>query len=135
MINLQLCSDCLNEITEDKPGIIIIDNDNLWNDFSTGGNTSHCTNVMYVQQVSLKYLGPQCGECVKDAKSQSLTLKEIATGLQTHDCYITESRQSAIDCSQILSLKGSKQSYCQCNIFVSTSSVAVFEVIGDSEVM
>ena len=65
--DLQLCSDCPNEIAEDKPGIIIVDNDDFQNDTLTGGNTSHCTNVMYVQRVSLENHGPQCDERVKDA--------------------------------------------------------------------
>ena len=52
--DLQLCSDCPNEIAEGKPGVIIVDNDDFQNDTLTGGNTSHRTNVMYVQQVSLK---------------------------------------------------------------------------------
>ena len=47
--DLQLCSDCPNKIAEDKPGIIIVDNDDFQNDTLTGGNTSHRTNVMYVQ--------------------------------------------------------------------------------------
>ena len=47
--DLQLCADCPNEIAEDKPGVIIVDNDDFQNDTLTGGNTSHRTNVMYVQ--------------------------------------------------------------------------------------
>ena len=71
--DLQLCSDCPNKIAEDKPGVIIVDNEN---DTLTGGNTSHRTNVMYVQRVSLENHGPQCDERVKDAKALSSTLKE-----------------------------------------------------------
>ena len=66
--DLQLCSDCPNKIAEDKPGIIIVDNDDFQNDTLTWGNTSHRTNVMFVQQVSLENHGPQCDERVKDAK-------------------------------------------------------------------
>ena len=47
--DLQLCSDCPSEIAEDKPGVVIVDNDDFRNDTLTGGNTSHRTNVMYVQ--------------------------------------------------------------------------------------
>ena len=47
---------------------------------------------MYVQRVSLEYHSPLCGEQVKDAKALSSTLKEIATGMLTHDRYITYKR-------------------------------------------
>ena len=87
--DLQLCSNCPNQIAEDKPGIIIVDNDYFQNDTLTGGNTSHRTNVMHVQQVSLENHGPQCDERVKDAKTLSSTLKEIATWMLTHGRYIT----------------------------------------------
>ncbi len=90
--DLQLCTDYPNEITEDMPGVIIVDNDDFRNDTLTGGNTSHRTNVMYVQQVTLEYHGPLCGERVKHAKVLSSTLKEIATGMLTHDNYITYKR-------------------------------------------
>ena len=76
--DLQLCTDCPNEITEDKPGVIIVDNDDFHNDTLTGANTSHHTNVMYVQRDSLEDQGPQCGDHVKDAKTLSSALKEIA---------------------------------------------------------
>ena len=89
--DLQLCSDCPNEIADDKPGVIIVDNDDFQNDTLTGGNTSHRTNVMYVQRVSLENQGPQCDER-EDAKTLSSTLKEIATGMQTHGRYITSKR-------------------------------------------
>ncbi len=92
MHDLQLCTDCPNEITENMPGVIIVDNDDFRNDTLTDGNTSHRTNVMYVQQVSLEYHSPQCGERVKHAKALSSTLKEIATGMLTHDHYITYKR-------------------------------------------
>ena len=52
MHDLQLCADCPNEIAEDKPGVIIVDNDDFQNDTLTGGNTLHRTNVMYVQQAT-----------------------------------------------------------------------------------
>ena len=42
----QLCSDCPTEVAENKPGVIIVDNDNAT---LTGGNTLNCTNVMHVQ--------------------------------------------------------------------------------------
>ena len=54
--------------------------------------TSHRTNVMYVQRVSLEYHGPQCSERVKDAKVLSSTLKEVATGMLIHDGYTTYKR-------------------------------------------
>ncbi len=52
--DLQLCFECPNEIAEDKPGVIIVDNDDFRNDTLTGGNTSHHTYVMYVQRFSLE---------------------------------------------------------------------------------
>ena len=52
--DLQLCSDCPNEIAENKPDFIIVDNDDFQNDTLTGDNTSYRTNVMYVQLVPLK---------------------------------------------------------------------------------
>jgi len=82
--NLQLCSDCPNEIAEGKPGVIIVDNDDFQNDTLTGGNTSHRTNVMYVKQVFLENHGPHCSEHIIDTKTLSTTLKEIATGMQTY---------------------------------------------------
>ena len=63
------CTDCPNEIAESEPGVVIVDNDDFRNDTLTGGNTSHRTNVMYVQRVSLEHRGPHCGERVKDAKA------------------------------------------------------------------
>jgi hypothetical protein len=105
--DLQLCSDCPNEIAEDKPGVIIVDNDDLQNDTLTGGNTSHRTNVMYVQQVSLENPGPQCDEQVKDAKALSSTLKEIATGMQAHGRYITSKRGEPPVSSRIQACVGS----------------------------
>ncbi len=50
MHDLQLCTDCPIEIMEDKPGVIIVDNDDFHNDTLTGANTSHRTNVMYVKR-------------------------------------------------------------------------------------
>ena len=41
--DLQLCSDCPDEIAEGKPGVIVVDNDDFKNDTLTGGNTSHRT--------------------------------------------------------------------------------------------
>ena len=90
--DLQLCTDCPNEIMEDKAGVIIVDNDDFHNDTLTGANTSHRTNVMYVQRDSLEDQGPQCGDRVKDAKTLSSALKEIAAGMQKHDRYITHKR-------------------------------------------
>ena len=37
--DLQLCTDCPNEIIDDMPGVIIMDNDDFRNDTLTGGNT------------------------------------------------------------------------------------------------
>ena len=72
--------------------MLVLVSSSTTNDMLTGGNTSHRTNVMYVQRVSLEYHDPQCGERVKDAQALSSTLKEIATGMQTHDHYITNKR-------------------------------------------
>lgn len=73
-------------------GVIIVDNDDFQDDTLTGGNTSHRTNVMYVQRVSLESCDHQCGERVKDAKALSSALKKIATGMHMHDRYITSNR-------------------------------------------
>ena len=103
--DLQLCADCPNEIAEDKPGVIIVDNDNFQNDTLTGGNTSHRTNVMYVQQANLENHSPQCDERVKDPKALSSTLNEIATGLQTMVNTLLqngENHQSVIKCKLAL---------------------------------
>jgi len=37
--DLQLCSNCPNEIEENKHGVIIVDSDDFQNDTLTGGNT------------------------------------------------------------------------------------------------
>ena len=74
--DLQLCSDCPDEIAEGKPGVIVVDNDDFKNDTLTGGNTSHRTNVMYVQPVSLENHGLQYGERVKDAKALAISNPE-----------------------------------------------------------
>jgi len=86
---VQLCSVCPNEIAEGKPGVIIFDNNDFQNDILTGANTSHRTNVMYVQWVSFENHGPQCEEQVKDVKALLSTLKEIATGMHTQCHHIT----------------------------------------------
>ena len=39
--DLQFNKDCPNEITEDTPAIVIVDNDDFQNDTLTGGGTSH----------------------------------------------------------------------------------------------
>ncbi|MES9882370.1 MAG: hypothetical protein ABW185_15975 [Sedimenticola sp.] len=90
--DIQLCTDCPSEIAEDIPGVVIVDNDDFRNDTLTGGDTSHRTNVMYVQSVSQEYHDPQCSERVKDAKALSSTLKEITSDMQTHDRYVTHKR-------------------------------------------
>ena len=90
--DLQRCTACPHEIAEDRPGVVIVDNDDFRNDTLTGGNTSHRTNVMYVQLASLEYRGPLCDERVKDAKVLSTTLKEMTTELQAHGRYVTHKR-------------------------------------------
>ena len=107
--DLQLCSDCPNEIAEDKPGIIIVDNDDFQNDTLTGGNTSYRTNVVHVQQVSLENHGPQCDERAKDAKALSSALKEIATGMLTHGRYITSKRGEPLVSNRIQTYIGSTE--------------------------
>ena len=42
------CGECPNEIAENIPGVIVVDNDDFRNDALTGGDTSHRTNLMYV---------------------------------------------------------------------------------------
>ena len=106
---LQLCSDCPNEIAENKPGVIIVDNDDFQNDTLTGGNTSHRTNVMYLQQVSIEIHGLQCDERVKDAKTLSSTLKELATGRQSHGQYITSKRGEPAVSNRIQACVGSTE--------------------------
>ena len=43
---------------------------------------------MHVQQVFLENHGPHCSERITDTKTLSTTLKEIATGMQTHGQYM-----------------------------------------------
>ncbi|CAB3976667.1 Hypothetical predicted protein [Paramuricea clavata] len=74
---IQLCSECPNEIAEKTPGVIVVDNDDFQNETLTGGDTSHRTNS---------------GERVKNAKTLSSRLKNIATGMNTHDRYVTYKR-------------------------------------------
>ena len=90
--DIQLCSECPNEIAENTPGVIVVDNDDFQNDTLTGGDTSHRTNVMYVQPVSLEHPDIQSGERIKNAKTLSSRLKNIATDMNTHDRYVTYKR-------------------------------------------
>ena len=43
----QLCFDCHNQIADDKPGAIIVDNDGFQNNTLTGGNISHCNKFLF----------------------------------------------------------------------------------------
>ena len=45
---------CPPEIAYDTPGVAVMDNDDFRDDTLTGADTSHRTNVMFVQQLSLK---------------------------------------------------------------------------------
>ena len=45
---------CPTEIAYDTPGVAVMDNDDFRDDTLTGADTSHRTNVMFVQQLSLK---------------------------------------------------------------------------------
>lgn len=56
--DLEKCSECPNEIAENTPGVIVVDNDYFRNDTLTGGDTSHHTNVMYVQPLSFEFPDP-----------------------------------------------------------------------------
>lgn len=93
---IELHTECPNEIAENTSGVIVVDNDDFRNDTLTCGNTSHHTNVMYVQPVSLEYHDSQSGERVKDGRALSLSpiieLKEIATGMKAHDRFVTHMR-------------------------------------------
>jgi len=75
---------------------ITVDNEN---NTLTGATHSHRTNVMHVQRVFLEKHGLQCDERVKDAKAISSTLKEIATGVQTHGHYITSKQGEPSFCT------------------------------------
>jgi len=55
MHDLQLCSDCLNEIAEDKPSVIIVDNDDFQNGTLKGSYIVHHAKVMYVCATSLSW--------------------------------------------------------------------------------
>jgi hypothetical protein len=83
--DIQLCAECPNEIAENTPGVIIVDNDNFRNDTLTGGDTSHRTNVMYVQSLTLEHHGYQDGERVKNRRVLSSKLKEITKGMTAHE--------------------------------------------------
>ena len=81
--------ECPNEVSENEPGVVIVDKDDFRNDMLTGRDTSHRTNVMYVQPVSLEHNSPECGDHVKDAKELASTLKEMVTEMHTHERYVT----------------------------------------------
>ena len=49
---------CPAELAQDIPGAAIMDNDDFSDDTLTGANTSHRTNVMFVQSESATNLPP-----------------------------------------------------------------------------
>ena len=96
--DLQLCAECRNEIAENTPGVIIVDNDD---DTLTGGDTSHRTNVMYVQPLTLQHYGSGDGERIKKGKVLSSKLKEIAEGMTSHERYITRKQGEPVVCDRV----------------------------------
>ena len=101
MHDLQLCAECPNEIAENTPGVIIVDNDDFQNDTLTGGDTSHRTNVMYVQPLTLELHGSGDGERIKKGKVLSSKLKEIAEDMTSHERYITRKRGEPVVCDRV----------------------------------
>ena len=99
--DLQLCAECPNEIAVNTPGVIIVDNEDFRNDTLTGGDTSHRTNVMYVQPFTLEHHGSGDGERIKKGKVLSSKLKEIAEGMTSHERYITRKRGEPVVCDRV----------------------------------
>jgi hypothetical protein len=52
MQDLEQCSICPDRISEGKPSISIIDNDDFNNDTLTGGGTAHRTNWTFMQRLA-----------------------------------------------------------------------------------
>lgn len=90
--DIEQCGECPNEIAENIPGVILVDNDDFRNDTLTGGDTSHRTNVMYVQPVSLEFHDSLSDNRITDVKALSTRLKEKAAEIKAHDRYITYKR-------------------------------------------
>ena len=53
LCDLENTSICRPELGIAKPGIQIVDNDDVCNYTFTGAGTSHCTNIMYIQHSDL----------------------------------------------------------------------------------
>ena len=53
LCDIENSSICPPELGIGKPGIQIVDNDDIWNDNLTGAGTSHRTNMMYIQHSNL----------------------------------------------------------------------------------
>ena len=92
---------CPNEIAENTPGVIIVDNDDFRNDTLIGGDTSHRTNVMYVQPLTLEDYGSGDGERINKGKVLSSKLKEITEGMTSHERYITRKRGEPVVCDRV----------------------------------
>ena len=90
--DMELCNECPHEIAESTPGVIVVDNDDFRNDTLTGGDTSHRTNVMYVQPLSLEHRDLQSGERVKARNVLSSKIKETTSDMTAHNRYITHRR-------------------------------------------
>ena len=79
MHDLERCSVCPDEITEEKQSISIIDNDDFLNDTLTGGGTTYHSNWTFLRRVQHRRIGVQENEVniqdehahVKDAKTVS----------------------------------------------------------------
>ena len=91
--DLQHCIKCLVGIAEKQPGVIIVDNDDFHTDTLAGANTSHRTDVMYVQKTPLEHCSNLFGKRIKNAKVLSSTLKDMTSKLQSYDRYLTHRRR------------------------------------------
>ena len=99
--DLQLCAECPNEIVENTPGAILVDNDDFRNDTLTGGDTSYRNNVMYVQPLTLEPYESWDGERNKKGKVLSSKLEEITEGMTSHERYITRKRGEPVVCDTV----------------------------------
>ena len=89
-------AECTSETAENTPGEIIVDNDDFRNDTLTGGGTSHCTNVMYVQLLTLDHHCSRDGERIKKRKVLPSQLEEITERMTSHQRYITRKQGKSV---------------------------------------
>ena len=68
---------CPEELAENTPGIGILDNDDFCKDTLTGGNTSHRTNVMFVQPEDLEMMVTDTDTNTQPLPANSQDLKRL----------------------------------------------------------